>query len=193
MKFQTKKDELVIIENRESLNSGSVNYYEIDCEFDESWNGLTKEAIMVEKNTGSGVSIAVINNRVLIDRKLFGIYSIGLVGYTIENEEKVYQISTNLQTLYFNKGAGEIETTNSEDVPTPTEWEIYISQIEEMADDLKQVENINIDASKSGTVTTVTITNKDKETKTVEIYDGERGPQGLQGEKRRYRTARATR
>ena len=36
-------------------------------------------------------------------------------------------------------GAGEIEVDNSQDIPTPTEWEVYISQIQEMIDGIEPV------------------------------------------------------
>ena len=130
MKFILNKDTLEI-DNIELANSGSISYYEADVEYDESWNDLTIEAIMVKRNEEVGKSIAVINNKMFIDQKLRGTYHIGFVGYKIEGEQKTYQVSTNLKSIYFDKGAGEIETENQE-LPTPTEWEIYIAQIQEM-------------------------------------------------------------
>lgn len=130
MKFILNKDTLEI-ENIEVVKSGSVNYYEADVEYDESWNGLAIEAVMLKKDEDAGKSVAVINNKMYIDQKLRGTYCIGFVGYKIEEEKKVYQVSTNLQKIYFDLGAGEIETEN-EELPTPSEWEIYIAQIQEM-------------------------------------------------------------
>lgn len=46
---------------------------------------------------------------------------------------------------------------------------------------ISEVDNLNIDVSKSGTTTTVELTKKDGTTKSVEILDGETGPQGEQG------------
>lgn len=130
MKFILNKDTLEVDEVVVG-NSGSVNYYEAEVEYDESWNDLNIEAILVKKDNDVGTSIAVINNKFFIDKKLYGSYCIGFVGYTIENDKKTYQISSNLLKLYFEKGAGEIETEN-EELPTPTEWEIYIAQIKKL-------------------------------------------------------------
>lgn len=130
MKFILNKDTLKI-ENEDRINAGAVNYYEADVEYDESWNGLTIECVIVKKNNDVGNSIAVINKKMFIDQNLNGLYSIGFVGYTIEDNKKIYQISTNLKTLHFYKGAGEIKTENT-DLPTPTEWEVYIAQIQEL-------------------------------------------------------------
>ena len=138
MKFILNKDTLEI-ENIEVVKSGSVNYYEADVEYDESWNDLVIEAVMVHSQNNTlddvGKSVAVINNKMYIDQNLKGTYCIGFVGYKIEEEKKVYQVSTNLQKVYFDLGAGEIETEN-EELPTPTEWEIYTAQIQEMLKDI---------------------------------------------------------
>ena len=143
MKFILNKDK-VTVEDEKDLNSGSIKYYEVDVEYDESWNDLNIEAVIVKAQNGreledEGKSIAVINNKIYIDQKLEGSYFVGFVGYTLENDKKTYQISTDLKGVWFDRGAGEIETTNSEDVPTPTEWEIYIAQIQEMLDDIETV------------------------------------------------------
>jgi len=68
---------------------------------------------------------------VFLDKEDFGSHRIGFVGYTIEDEEKVYQVSTNLEHFYIQRGAGDVETEQVH-IPTPTEWEKCIAQIEEM-------------------------------------------------------------
>lgn len=130
MKFILNKDTFEI-EDMKEVKSGSVSYYEAEVEYDENWKNLIIEAIMIKRNEDTGTSIAIINNKMHIDQKLKGTYQIGFVGYTLEGKQKTYQISTNLKSIYFEKGAGEIETENSE-LPTLTEWEIYIAQIDEM-------------------------------------------------------------
>jgi hypothetical protein len=142
MKFILDKDKVQILD-KHNLKSGSINYYIAEVEHDESWDNLTIEARIVRKENGIiqevGKSIAVINNEMYIDKELSGTYAIGFIGYTIENNVKTMQISTNLVGLYFNMGAGEIEVDNSQDLPTPTEWEVYISQIQEMIDGIEPV------------------------------------------------------
>ena len=139
MKFILNKDTLEV-DKIAVGNSGSFNYYEAEVEYDESWNNLNIEAIIVKKRCGghenTGTSIAVINNKFFIDKKLSGDYYIGFVGYTIENDKKTYQISSNLKYIHFDKGAGEIETEN-EELPTPSEWEIYIAQIKAIVSDIE--------------------------------------------------------
>lgn len=53
---------------------------------------------------------------------------------------------------------------------------------EEMEDLLTQVDNVDIDATKSGKTVTINVSKKDGTEKTVYVVDGEQGPQGIQGE-----------
>ena len=134
MKFILNKDKLTI-EGKYSPNSGSVKYYEAEVEHDENWDDLTIVAVFVEKDSDSGKSISLVDNKIYIDTEMDGEYELGFVGYTIENNEKVYQISTNLKSVKFNRGAGQIETSE-QSVPTPTEWEIYVAQLQSIVDDI---------------------------------------------------------
>ena len=176
MKFILDKDTLTIEENK-FYNSGSVDYYEAEVQFDETWNDLTIEAIITKMGENKGISRSPINNKLMLDIQEFGTYTIGFVGYNIENEEKIYQISTDLGVIQYNQGAGEIETEN-EPIPTVTEWEIYIAQIQDMIDN---IEDMDITAEKIGKQTTITITKKDGTIQEVVINDGQDGQDGQDG------------
>ena len=141
MKFILNKDVLTI-ENNKRYNSGSIKYYEAEVEFDDTWSDLTIEAVLIKKGEEVGISRSIIDNKIYIDKNENGRYYVGFVGYTIENNEKTYQISTNLQEIRLRQGAGEIQTEN-EDIPTPTEWEIYIAQIQAIIDSIGSDTNYN--------------------------------------------------
>lgn len=133
MNFKIDKDKLEIVEPR-IINSGSIAYYSVDCEFDDNWNGLTKKAILIKKGDSQGTEVSVIDNQIYIDKEYFGDYFVGFVGYTLNNDnQKILQISTNLKGFYVDKGAGEITAIETE-IPTATEWEIYIQQLQAIAD-----------------------------------------------------------
>ena len=55
---------------------------------------------------------------------------------TYYEEVKTYQKSTNLVAISYHKGAGQIET-KKQDIPTQSEWETYIAQIQDMIDGLE--------------------------------------------------------
>jgi frataxin-like iron-binding protein CyaY len=180
MKFVLNKDKLLIQETQ-YLNSGSINYYEAEVEYDEAWNNLSKEAILIKTGENTGKSIAVVNNKIFIDQDVKGSYSIGFIGYTIENNVKVYQISTKLKTIFFAKGAGEIEVSNSSEVPTPSEWEIYLAQVQEFIDNGNEIINQanNLDVDLEGNI--LTITKKDGTEESVNTK-GEKGDDGQDGQ-----------
>lgn len=170
MKFIVDNSKLLIEydENENSINSGSIEDYLVDVEFSDEWDGLTKAAKICIDGENTGIERAVIDGQVYIDMEEHAKYAIGFIGYTIENNVKIYQKSTNLKKLTYKKGAGEIETEN-EDIPTPSEWEIYIAQIQEMIDQ----------GGGGGTATNIdgkTITNnEDNEIQTVGIIDSKSG------------------
>lgn len=133
MNFKIDKDKLEIVEPR-IINSGSIAYYSVDCEFDDSWNGLVKKAVLIKKGESQGTQIAVIGNQIYIDKSCYGDYYIGFVGYTLNNDnQKTLQISTELKGFYIQKGAGEIQVVETE-VPPISEWEIYITQLVNISD-----------------------------------------------------------
>ena len=157
MKFILNGDKLRV-DNKDKLkpNSGSIKYYEVEVEYDEEWENLTINAVLVQKKMNEGKAIALINNRIYIDTEYEGNYEIGFVGYTINNGKKEYQISTKLKPIMINRGAGQIET-DEQSVPSATEWEIYVAQIQEitsqisgLGDDLETEVNSVIEQLENG-------------------------------------------
>ncbi len=148
--IKVNKDKIEEISLSQIIHSGSISYYEISIEFDESWNDLIKKLVVVDMNRETGREIAIIDNKAYLDVELKGRYKIGLVGYKIEDDKKVYQISTDLRKIMINEGAGEVEIEEHE-IPSLTEWELYIKQIQSICDGVvikkieltKQEENID--------------------------------------------------
>ena len=176
MRFIIKNDKLTIADAK-TINSGSINDYLIDVETDDSWDGLTISAKICQEQEGTAIERAVINGKVYIDIDKLEKYKIGFIGYTIEDDEKVYQKSTDLKVVPYIKGAGELEVVGEQEVPTPAEWEVYLQEVSDFIDNandiLDNASNLDIDVSKSGEITTVTITKQDETTKQVQILDGE--------------------
>ena len=147
-------------------NSGSIDYYEIDTEFTSDWDNLTKYAII---NGAEAVKIPVVANKVKVDRNTSGTYYIGFVGYTIDDDKKTFQISTNLQPIYFQIGAGELPAADPQDLPDPTTWEAYLNEIQAIVDG---AENVNITSEKIEDTTYITTTDKTGTTSVTEVLDG---------------------
>lgn len=175
MKFIINGDKLKI-EQAETINSGSFKDYLMPVEYDESWDNLNIEAIIAQDKSNQGISRAVIDNQVYIDMPQKKRYIIGFIGYTIENNQKIRQKTTDLKIIPMLKGAGEIEVTNTEEIPTESEWEIYLAQVQEFIDNgneiITQANNLDIDVNKEGRIATITITKKDGTQKSEDVEDG---------------------
>ena len=93
-------------------------------------------------------------------------------------EENISVFKSNVFYLYCNKSINAVNEA-------PDGYELWIetanAKLNLMDEALAEVDNLDIDVNKSGTTTTVELTKKDGTTKSVEILDGERGPQGIQG------------
>lgn len=160
-------------DNRNLPRSGTINDYLENVITDESWQGLNIVCKIIKEDGKIGIERAVIDNKVYIDKEVEERYSIGFIGYTIENDVKTYQKSTNLVVIPYVKGAGQIET-EGEEIPTPGEWEIYVAQIQEFIEEGQQIidEANRLDVDSDGTI--LTITKKDGTTKEVNVK-GEKG------------------
>lgn len=145
MKISIHGDKAEIIEGKdEIINSGGIDYYEVKVEFDETWNDLIKYAILVKKDDSTTKRINIIDNKFYINTKNFGMHYIGFLGFRLnEKGEKTYQIPTNLVSKRLTQSAGSFEEEES-DVPSASEWELYIAQIQEIVNFYNKLEVDNL-------------------------------------------------
>ena len=114
-----------------------VNQYAIEFDFDETWNFEEKYCIFQDEFEEQTFKRAIINNQVIVPSELLnGRITIQVYGQNIEND-----VITNRQPSlkYVFSILNSLPTNASEEqnVPTPTQWELYIEQIEEMCNDLQ--------------------------------------------------------
>ena len=145
MKISIHGDKAKIIEGKDDIiNSGGIDYYEVGVEFDETWNDLTKYAILVKKYDSTTKRINIIDNKFYINTKNSGMHYIGFLGFKLnEKGEKIYQIPTNLVSKRLIQSAGSFDEEES-DVPTASEWELYINQIQEIVNFYNKLEVDNL-------------------------------------------------
>ena len=95
-----------------------------------------------------------------------------------ESEENVSVFKSNVFYLYCNRSLNAVNEA-------PEGYDLWIEQanakLNAMDEALEEVENLDIDASKSGDTATISITNKEGTTKTVQVKDGIDGQQGETG------------
>lgn len=173
------------------INRGEYNVNPIFFEFSEEYtDNLVKKAVFT-KEVGNPVEMIILNNQCNIPYEVLNekSFELRVYAYELVDEELILRYSPTYVRLHTTAGS-YIEGAVSPTPITPTEYEQFEAALEE---GLSEVANVDIDASKSGTTATVTITDRDGETKTVEIYDGEKGDKGDKGDKRRYWRKRTTR
>jgi frataxin-like iron-binding protein CyaY len=70
-------------------------------------------------------------------------------------------------------------------IEEPDEYPQWIdvanTKLNEIDEAIQEASNLDIDVNKEDNVATITLTDKEGQTKEVQILDGERGPQGIQG------------
>ena len=163
----------------EPVNEKEINISKCKFEFsDEYGDNLVKEAYFtLDGNTYKQI---IVNNECSYPPEVLvkiGTVELGVVAYEVQDEEYIERF--NPSPVYFQTTIGSLKdhAENSEEI-TPSEMEQFEQALEE---GLAEVANVDIDASKSGNTATVSITNRNGVTKTVEIYDGEKGEDGEPG------------
>lgn len=177
MKVKVTKNQ-VILEEGYIVNRGEYNANPLEFEFSEEYTeDLVKKAVFV--NGSTKIEVAILNDTCNIPNEVLNEkdFELRVYAYEVQDDELVLRYSPTFATVFTREGS-YTEGGTTPEVITPSQFEQYMQA---MNDGLEEVENVDIDAVKSGTSTRVTITNRDGEEKTVYILDGARGPQGEPG------------
>lgn len=158
----------ITLTRNESINAGEYNITPCIFEFSEEYSNLTKEAVF--STCSNTVKTAILNNQCIIPFEVLqepGNVLIGVFGYDTEDDELVLRYSP--KPVYFNVVNGSFKEGNDPDLPSPTEWELVLEQINEA---IEKTNNLNITVEKNDHITTITLTKKDGTQETVQIEDG---------------------
>lgn len=177
MQLKVGQHKIEIIKN--PVNEREINISKCQFEFDdEITNNYVKEAYF----TFEGVTYKqiIVNdecdfpNEVLTKK---GTVEIGVVAYLVENETEIKRY--NPSPAYFDTWIGSLKDNaeNSEPI-TPSEMEQYEQALN---DGLNEVANVDIDAVETLSGASVTITNRQGQSKTVSILNGKDGADGKDG------------
>lgn len=168
------------------VNEKEINITKIEFEFSEEiTQDYTKDAYF----TKDGVTYKQVltNDECSIPYEVLkemGTIEIGVVAYLVENDEEIKRY--NPSPVYISTWVGSLKEKfeNSEPV-TPSDKE----QMEQALNDglnaidkaIDEASNLDIDVERTTGKAIVTITKQDETTKSVEIFDGEKGDTGEQG------------
>lgn len=174
---------LIVNPHKIEIEKTPVNEREIDitkCEFEfaeEITNDYVKEAYFTFD--GSTYKQIITNNECDIPSEVLdkaGQVEVGVVAYLVSGQEEIKRY--NPSPAYFNTWQGSLKEAQNSQPITPSEMEQFEQALNS---GLAEVANVDIDAEKIGSTATVSVTNRNGVTKTVEIHDGEKGESGTPG------------
>ena len=190
MKITVKENrELIMVNVRNTQNENEVETLQITVP--EKYNDFVKKIAFI---TDDGVKWDLIeNDTYTLQRNITKYDSVKFYIWLTKDEQDFRSVE---KTLYFNKN----HKVDGEVIPEEqTDMERVISILDA---EIIKVNNLDIDANKVGNTTTITITDKEGNEKTVTILDGQdgqpgkdgkdgiNGQDGAKGEKRRPRSKR---
>lgn len=168
----------VILKKVNTIESGEYNVTPCNFTFTEEYDGLIKTAVFTKN--GISYKMNIINNLCQIPYEVLektGVVALGVFAYEEQDSNLILRYSPRPTVFNVTQGSYKENAENSTP-PTPTQFEQYEEALEA---GLTEVQNVDIDANKLGTTATVTVTNRNGETKTVEIHDGANGQDGQPG------------
>ena len=177
MNIRVNKHNIEIL-NKEPVNEKEINVSKCYFEFDDAiTDNFVKEAYFTLN--GETYKQIIIDNECdypgeVLEQK--GTLEIGVVAYLVDGNDI---IRYNPSPDYFESWVGSLKDAENTEPITPSDKE----QIQQIVQTLSsEIDNLDIDAEKEDTITTVTITKKDGTEKVVQILDGDKGDKGEKGE-----------
>lgn len=173
-----------VTKNKVSINTDYVlndkEYNVNKCYFsfsEEYTDDLVKKAVFIQGS--SKIEMSIINNQCEIPSEVLnqGTFEIHVYAYEVDGENLVVRYSPTYDTAYVRAGS-YVENTEDPEVITPTQFEQYMQA---MNDGLNEVANVDIDSEQLSNGTSVTITNRNGESKTTYAYNGQDGTDGVDG------------
>lgn len=166
----------IVKEQTEPINEREIKVSKCEFEFDEAiTSDFVKEAYFTLN--GNTYKMIVENNEcdypseVLTEK---GTLEIGAVAFKVENGEEI--VRYNPSPDYFESWVGSLKDAENSEPITPSEMEQFEQELQKGLNDIQEAvenaEKLDIDASKVGKITSITITKQDGTTKTVTLEDG---------------------
>ena len=154
MRVKVTKDDVTILEKNQ-VHEEEININEIEFEFSEEYNQLTKKAIFHEPISGIKIEKPILNNKCIIPNEVLKSYDANIqlrvYGYEteiIENESKIkIRYSPSFTTFPVEKGSYITGANGSEEI-TPSQFEQYSEALNQGLEELEEaIESIGVDTS----------------------------------------------
>lgn len=167
------------------VNEKEINVTTIEFEFNEEiTNDYVKEAYFTIN--GESYKQIIVNNECNIPGEVLeekGQIEIGVVAYLVEDETEIKRY--NPSPVFISTLSGSLKDAKNTEPITPSEMEQFEQALQvglnAIGEAIEDASTLDIDATKTGNVATITITKQDGTTKEVEINDGLPGEKGEKG------------
>lgn len=129
----------IILNKTNEVNSGEYNVNECTFEFSQEYEGLTKVAVF-SLCDGTTKNVTILNNQCIIPVECLqetGQVQIGVYGYATQDNELVLRYSPTPQNFVVRLGSYKEGTQPV--APTPTDWEILVEQVSDIAEDVSSI------------------------------------------------------
>lgn len=195
MLVKVTKDTVKIVDEDYILNKGEYKVNKCYFQFSEEYtNDLIKKAIFEHEDTKVEVVIANDECNIPYEVLNFDTFELRVYAYQVDsvNEEIILRYSPTYTNVYLRAGSYDADATHGEEI-TPSQFEQYeqalndgLVTVNDKLGDIDtaivETDNLNLEVSKLGKVTTVALTKKDSTIETVEIFDGLKGEKGDKGD-----------
>ncbi len=137
----------VTLENVDTIIENQVNNAKMIIKFDETWKQFDKYVIFKDENSET-YKVAVINDEVILPSELkSGFVDFQIYGQVLNNNVLEKRQPTKISGLV-------VENSLSSDgldvsIPSPTEWDNYIKQIEDITNRIVSDENNRVENEKN--------------------------------------------
>lgn len=135
MKLKIENDDLLLQENS-TIRAENIDVYEIEFDFTSEWDVFNKKIVFV--NNSDVYEQVIFDDKTKIPPLPNGNYSIGVVGFIIENDIVVKRKATNMLYQVVTVSAAEFKKTHEQEEKEATAYEKYLTDLKNNTEEIKK-------------------------------------------------------
>lgn len=139
--FKVENREITQLNNTKLIGMVGQDKFAVDF-VDDAWEGLHKTLKLI-RSDGNVVYLVMDNDEVELTQECYveGTAQLGFFGTINENEPESMKIaSTDYISIYFSHHAYSTDSGEPINIPTPTQWDIIIGQMNEVKDEISEMQ-----------------------------------------------------
>lgn len=133
--FQIKNRTIIREDNIKLIGIVGQDEFKVDFQ-DTEWEGLHKTMKLI-RSDGNVYKFAMLNDAVILTQECYveGMAKLGFYGTINEDDPEEMEIaSTDYLPIYITQHAYDTEDGEQQNLPTPSQWDIIIGELNEIVD-----------------------------------------------------------